>query len=106
MGTICACLSLNLLHFSCTILTEVKSMSKFSSRLRELRINSGYSQAALSKKIGISKSSVNMYERDEREPGIETIEAIADVFNVDLDYLLGKSDVKNRFPITDFINKI
>lgn len=81
-------------------------MSKFSSRLRELRINSGYSQAALSKKIGISKSSVNMYERDEREPGIETIEAIADVFNVDLDYLLGKSDVKNRFPITDFINNL
>jgi repressor LexA len=47
-----------------------------------------------------------MYERDEREPGIETIEAIADVFNVDLDYLLGKSDVKNRFPITDFINNL
>lgn len=81
-------------------------MSKFSSRLRELRINAGYSQAALSKKIGISKSSVNMYERGEREPGIETLEAIADIFNVDLDYLLGKTDIRNRFPITEVVNSI
>lgn len=81
-------------------------MNKFSFRLRELRLLHGYSQAALSKKIGVSKSSVNMYERNEREPGIETLEAIADVFNVDLDYLLGKSDVKNRYPITDFINNL
>ena len=37
-----------------------------------------------------------MYERGEREPGIETLEAIADFFNVDLDYLIGKSDIPNR----------
>ena len=29
-----------------------------------------------------------MYERGEREPGIETLEAIADYFNVDMDYYL------------------
>jgi len=37
-----------------------------------------------------------MYERGEREPGFETLEAFADYFNVDLDYLLGKSDFKNK----------
>lgn len=37
-----------------------------------------------------------MYERGEREPGIETLEKIADHFNVDIDYLLGKSEVANR----------
>lgn len=81
-------------------------MNKFSIRLRELRLLFGYSQAALAKKIGVSKSSVNMYERNEREPGIETLEAIADTFNVDLDYLLGKSDIKNKFPITDIVNTV
>lgn len=81
-------------------------MNKFGLRLRELRLINGFSQAALAKKIGVSKSSVNMYERNEREPGFETLEAIADTFNVDLDYLLGKSDVKNRYPITDFINSL
>ena len=37
-----------------------------------------------------------MYERGEREPGLDMLEAIADFFNVDLDYLLGKSDIPNR----------
>lgn len=50
----------------------------------------------LSKLLKISKSSVNMYERGEREPGLETLELIADIFNVDMDYLLGKSDCPNR----------
>lgn len=34
-----------------------------------------------------------MYERGDREPGLEMLESIADYFNVDLDYLLGKTDV-------------
>lgn len=38
-----------------------------------------------------------MYERGEREPGIETLEAFADYFNVDMDYLIGKADVPNRY---------
>ena len=37
-----------------------------------------------------------MYERGEREPGLEMIETFADFFNVDLDYLLGKSDIPNK----------
>ena len=37
-----------------------------------------------------------MYERGEREPGLETLEAIADYFNVDMDYLLGKSEHRNK----------
>jgi transcriptional regulator with XRE-family HTH domain len=45
-----------------------------------------------SKFIGISKSSVNMYERGEREPNLETLEKIADFFAVDMDYLHGKTD--------------
>lgn len=50
------------------------------------------SQQKLSEQLGISKSSINMYERGEREPGLDLLEAIADFFNVDLDYLTGKSD--------------
>lgn len=68
-------------------------MAKFSERLRQLRTARDLSQMEFSKHIGISKSSVNMYERGEREPGLETLERIADYFNVDMDYLLGKSDV-------------
>ena len=71
-------------------------MSKLSLRLRELRESKSLSQQKFADYIGISKSSINMYERGEREPGIETLENIADFFNVDLDYLIGKSDIPNK----------
>lgn len=71
-------------------------MSKFSMRLRELRISRELSQQKLADIMGTSKSSINMYERGEREPGIEMLEAFADYFNVDLNYLLGTSNIPNR----------
>ena len=71
-------------------------MSRFSDRLRELRKDRDLTQQALADRLEISKSSVNMYERGEREPGIQTLEAIADLFGVDMDYLIGKSSVPNR----------
>lgn len=73
-------------------------MSRFSERLKELRVSHGLSQQELANQLGcVSKSSVNMYERGEREPSFETLEAISDYFNVDMDYLLGKSDNPNRY---------
>lgn len=78
-------------------------MSKFSERLRLLRNESGLSQFDFAKQIGVSKSSVNMYERGEREPGLETLEAIADYFNIDMDYLLGKSEHRNK---TAWLNSV
>ena len=72
-------------------------MPKFSERLRQLRTECGISQQTLANSLGdISKSSINMYERGEREPGLETLEAIADFFNVDMDFLLGKSNIPNK----------
>lgn len=69
-------------------------MSNFNHRLRQLRQEKGISQQELADEIGLSKSSINMYERGEREPGIDTIKQISVIFNVDVDYLLGKTDTK------------
>ena len=71
-------------------------MPMFGDRLKSLRNRKGLSQAEFAMQIGVSKSSVNMYERGEREPNFETLETIADYFNVDLDYLMGKSEIENR----------
>lgn len=81
-------------------------MGTFGQRLRDLRNSRGISQNELSKHIGVSKSSVNMYERDEREPGFETLEAIADFFNVNMDYLLGRESriSADATPLELFIN--
>lgn len=71
-------------------------MAKFNDRLKLLRAESGLSQRELADKLMTSKSSINMYERGEREPGLDTLETIADFFNVDMDYLLGKTDHRNK----------
>ena len=78
-------------------------MVHFGDRLRALRTEKGLSQMDFAKQIRISKSSVNMYERGEREPGFETLEVIADYFNVDMDYLLGKSDVVRKSPVLPIV---
>lgn len=70
-------------------------MANFASRLKELRKEFGLTQLDLSKTINISKSTVSMYEAGKRKPELETLEAIADYFNVNMDYLLGKSEIKN-----------
>lgn len=79
-------------------------MPKFCERLRTLRTNKGLSQQDFAKQLGISKSSVNMYERGEREPSFEMLELIADYFNVDMDYLLGKSEFTNKFQWLQIMN--
>ncbi|MBU3876487.1 helix-turn-helix transcriptional regulator [Faecalicatena sp. AGMB00832] len=66
-------------------------MADFAKVLRLLRNKKGFSQQELADSLGISKSAVNMYERGERQPNFETLELIADYFNVDLDYLLGRT---------------
>ena len=74
-------------------------MAKFNDRLKALRAEKDISQAEFGKIIKVSKSSINMYERGEREPSFATLEHIADYFNVDMDYLLGRSDIPNRFQL-------
>ena len=46
------------------------------------------------KLIGCSKSAIGMYETGQRKPKYEILESIADTFNVDMNYLLGKSDTE------------
>lgn len=75
-------------------------MSTFNNQIKKLRQEHNLSQQELADKIGMSKSSVNMYERGEREPGIETVKRIADFFDVDVDYLFGISDIKKRRSFT------
>lgn len=74
-------------------------MATFAERLRSLRQEKGWSQQRLADELKLSKSSVNMYERGEREPGFETMESIADLFNVDMNYLYGRTDIKIEDPI-------
>ena len=72
-------------------------MSVFGSVLRSMRIAKNLTQKELAQKLGLSFSTISMYERGDREPGLETMEKIADFFNVDMNYLYGKQSVPNRY---------
>ena len=67
----------------------------FKDMLKYLRTRDGYSQAELATRLGLSKSAISMYEIGNRQPDIETLEVIVDFFNVDMNFLLGKSSDKN-----------
>lgn len=74
-------------------------MATFADRLKLLRKEKDWSQQRLADELNISKSSINMYERGEREPSFETMESIADLFNIDMDYLYGRTDIRLSDPI-------
>lgn len=67
-------------------------MNNFGPNLKKLRTARNLTQGDLSEEFNISRSAVSMYENGEREPDFETLEMIADYFNVDMNHLLG--DVK------------
>lgn len=66
-------------------------MKEFAKVLKQLRKKNKLTQMELAQHLNISKSAVSMYENGNREPDFETLEAIADFFNVNMDFLLGKS---------------
>ena len=66
-------------------------MNSFSEVFTELRKAKKLTQEELASALGLSRSRISMYEVGAREPDFEVLELIADYFNVDMDYLLGRS---------------
>ena len=64
-------------------------------RLKELRKEKGISQLKLAMELNTNQNTISRHETGEREPGINELISIADYFNVSVDYLLGRTDVRN-----------
>ena len=73
----------------------------FAKRLKELREERGLTQAEFAERVGIGTSTITRYELGDREPPLPTAVKIADFFNVTLDYLSGKSDVKEELNFSE-----
>ncbi|HBH0416362.1 helix-turn-helix domain-containing protein [Clostridioides difficile] len=61
----------------------------FGERLKELRLKSKLKQSELGEKIGVSASTIGMYEQGRRFADQSTLIKLAEYFNVTTDYLLG-----------------
>lgn len=64
-------------------------------RLVELRKERKLTQADVAKRINISRSTYAQYELNLRVPEYATLQNLADFFEVALDYLVGRSDIRN-----------
>ena len=64
----------------------------FRTRLKQLRNEKKINQRELANFLKVAPSTISMYESGQREPNFEVLESLADFFNVDLNYLLGKSN--------------
>lgn len=65
-------------------------------RIKELRTRKKLTQKQLAEKTGLSERGIQNYELGERVPTLQVAIALADFFDVSLDYLVGRSDVAER----------
>lgn len=68
-------------------------------RLKLEREKRRWSQLFVAEKIGITNTVLSNYERDYRDPDTDTLKKLANLYDVSVDYLLGRTD--NPVPITD-----
>ena len=68
------------------------SKELFKERLRELRKEKGETQVQAASEIGIAGRNYQKFELGESFPSAEALCALADHFEVSLDYLMGRTD--------------
>ena len=71
------------------------STTSFAERLKELRAEKRISGPQLAERIGVSASTVSMWETGERFPRKKYLDSLCEFFNVSYDYLTGVSKFKN-----------
>ncbi len=68
---------------------------KFKDRLVQLRKELKLTQIEFAKKIGFSRTAISAWEIGRNEPSNEDTIKIADFFGVSVDYIIGKSNIRN-----------
>lgn len=68
----------------------------FSEHLVVLRKQKNVSLVSLGQYLGVTDEAVRLLEKGKRSPSFEVLCALADYFDVSLDYLVGRSDIMER----------
>lgn len=63
-------------------------MKTMGTRLKELRMNAGYTGEEVGRMLQVSKSAISMWEKDLRSPSADLIERFADIYGVSTDYII------------------
>ena len=68
----------------------------FGVHLKKIRESRSLTQKQLALNLGVSESGIQQYELGKRKPAYDKLIALADYFDVSLDYLVGRSDDPTR----------
>ncbi|QHW30869.1 helix-turn-helix domain-containing protein [Paenibacillus rhizovicinus] len=79
------------------------------SIIYKLREDRGWTQEQTAGLLGISRAALSHYEKNRREPDSETLSKFADLFNVSVDYLVGRTTVPHITldePVREFVDQL
>lgn len=67
-------------------------MKSFAEKLKSIRLEKGLKIKEVSKLLDLSENAFGNYEKGLREPSLETLKRICQLFDVTADYLIGLSE--------------
>lgn len=76
-------------------------MKDLNTKLVMLRKEHGYTQEDLSKFLNLTRSAIGNYELGINEPSLDTMVAIANLYGVSLDWLMGRTNLRYNFNLED-----
>ena len=79
-------------------------MNNFPLRLRELRNEQGYTQKQLAEKLNYTQSNICEWEKGTVEPRASALNALANLFSVSVDFLIGRTDDLGAISSYDLIS--
>jgi Predicted transcription factor, homolog of eukaryotic MBF1 len=74
-------------------------MATFGERFKKERLRRGLTQERLANKFFLDKSSISKYENNKQIPETDTLQALAKFFDCSIDYLLGKTEIRNSMDL-------
>lgn len=86
----------------CACKTKMEDMFMISMRIRELRKQAKLSQEMMAEKIGVSRQAITKWETGLGVPDLENLVAIADLFKLSLDELMGR-DIEHETLAKDYL---
>ncbi len=79
-----------------------------AERLIGLREKNNFSQSFVARQIGVTPALISAYEKQERKPSISKLIALADIYHVSTDYILGRTrtnDISNIINVDHLTEK-
>ncbi len=73
-------------------------MKTHTERIRELREDHDYNQTFVARALHVAQTTYSDYEKGKVRIPVECLIELAKLYNVDMNYISGTSDIKNSFP--------